>query len=141
MQQAIAYKNQHPEESIHTVADRFHLPYSTFRDHLKGNHDVRGIRTLRNLSVAQEQVLVDKINAYADRGTLLSPRHVKELAQTLSGHTVGVNWTSTFLRRHKQDISSRYYRVQEIARIKADTPENRQAFYKLASTLSQLLQT
>ena len=40
---------------------------------------------------------------------------------------------TTFLWRHKDQVSLRFYRVEELARLKANTPENRQAFLTLVS--------
>jgi len=65
--------------------------------------------------------LLDKINAYADRRTLLAPRHITQLAEALCEHPTGCNWTTTFLKRLSDRIASKYWRVQELARLKADT--------------------
>ncbi|EIW70990.1 hypothetical protein TREMEDRAFT_26974 [Tremella mesenterica DSM 1558] len=131
MDAAIAHKKLHPKQSYTKVAEKFNVPSSTLYDRVTNTHAPRGINTQRNLSVIQETALLDKINSYAARGTLLTPRHIKQLAQILCGHSVGINWTSTFLRRHRDKVSSKYYRIQELSRLKADIPENRQAFYAL----------
>ena len=129
----MAYKKQHPEESFSSLSKRFQLPSSTIHDHFIGSHADKGRRAHRNLSVEQEDAIIDKINAYAERGTLLTPQHINELAAALCESPLGRNWTSTFLRRHADKVSSRFYRIQELARLSADTPENRQAFYALVS--------
>ena len=102
-------------------------------NHFTGTHAVPCHCTLPNLSIKQEDTLITKINAYAERGTLLTPWHVTQLANALSERPVGVNWTSTFLRRHHDQVSLCFYQIQELARLKADTPSNRQAFYALVS--------
>ena len=138
MDSALSYKTEHPSESYRTVAELFEVPKSTLQARHRGTHSFRGRDTPRNLSIAQEDVLIDSINTYAERGTLLTPKHVQQLAIRLYGHDIGVNWTSTFLRRHKDRVSSRFYRVQELARLKADTPSNRRAFLTLVSLLGRV---
>ena len=133
MEEAILFKLEHPQAPYSAIADRFQVPSSTLNDRFRSIHPPRGSHGLRNLSVPQERVLLDKINAYADRGTLLTPRHIHTLAEALSERPLGRNWTSTFLRRHKDEVCSKFYRVQEVARLKADTPPNRQAFYSLVN--------
>jgi len=44
---------------------------------------------------------------------------------------LGVNWVSNFVRRRKDVLHSGFYAYQEAARVKADTPETRRAFYSL----------
>jgi len=44
---------------------------------------------------------------------------------------LGRNWSSTFNWRHKDELHSGFYAFQEAARLKANTPETRQAFYAL----------
>ena len=133
MDAATSYKREHPLESVSSIAARFHVPQSTLRNRLTDTHATPGLCMPRNLSLIQEDILLDKVNAYADRGTLLTPGNIHQLAQALCGHELGRNWTTTFLRRHHDQVSSRFYRVQELARLKADTPSNRAAFLDLVS--------
>ena len=121
MQAAIAYKRDHPQTSLRKLSESFHVPKSTLSDNLNGTHSSNTVPSNRLLSDVQEKVLVDRINAYAQRGTLLSPRHVKELAQRFAEQPVNHNWASSFFRRHKDAISSRYFKIQDAARIKADS--------------------
>ncbi|EIW66170.1 hypothetical protein TREMEDRAFT_35394 [Tremella mesenterica DSM 1558] len=131
MEAAITYKKNNPSESLRKVAARFNVSHVTLHDRLNETHLPSGIRTVRRLSVIQEEAILAKINQYAYRGTLLTPRHVRHFAQSLSTATLGINWTSTFLSRHRDRVSSKFYRVQEIARIQANTSENRVAFLTL----------
>ena len=134
MDAAISYKRQHPSESYLSVSKRFGVAASTLHDRLKDTHLPRGHRGIRKLSADQEDALISEINAYADRGTLLTPQLIAELAHSLGDVRLGRNWTSSFLNRHKDKVSSRFYRVQDLARIKADTPETRAAFLTLVSS-------
>ena len=138
MDKAIEYKHLHPSTSLTELANRTGIPRSTLHDRITNTHLPRGHRTNRNLSIIEEEALLNKITAYADRGTLLTPKNITTMATGLCGHAIGVNWTSTFLHRHKDKISSRFYRVQEIARLRADTPENRGAFLTLVCPFGAL---
>ncbi|WWC94365.1 hypothetical protein V866_001207 [Kwoniella sp. B9012] len=132
---AVAYHKKHPSVHIKDVLKRFKVPKSTFDDHLNGTHSARGVNTARNLTLQQEAALVGTINDFARRGTFLAPRHIRELANRFTEEPVGKNWPSTFIRRHNSDISSKFFRFQEIARIEADTPSNRAAFYELVKSI------
>ncbi|WVQ70356.1 uncharacterized protein L199_008583 [Kwoniella botswanensis] len=92
---------------------------------------LEGERTKRHLSVQQEVALIDKINSYSQRGTHLTPQHIRQLAVAISEEKIGRNWASSFLRRHKEDLSSKYFKIQEASRMKSDTGANRKAFYTL----------
>ena len=133
MQAAFSEKHLSTQKSYRKVADAFEIPSSTLHDRSTGKHASPGERVHRSLSIPQEDALIDKINSYADRGTLLTPAHISDLAKALCDHEMGVNWTTRFLSRHKSRVSSKFYRIQEVARLKADTFENRQAFYALVS--------
>jgi hypothetical protein len=131
MDAAVAYKKAHPRETYNKVAEDHNVPLSTLHDHVKGKHTFPGTTTPRHLSLIQEAALVSKINPYATRGTLLTPRHIKTSVETLCGETIGKNWVGDFIKRQKGTLSSKYYKVQELARVKANTSENRQSFYAL----------
>ena len=138
MDEALEYKRQHPSESYLKLSNRFGIPASTIRDRHHGTHAPQGHNMRRRLSVVQEGVLINTINQYADRGTLLSPKHIHQLAQRLCPDELGQNWTTTFLRRQKDQLSSRFYRTQELARLQAITPETRRAFLSLVSPSSRV---
>ena len=133
MDAAIAYKRQHPSESILSISKRFGVPSSTLYNQINKTYASHEDQSRQNLSVNQEEVLVKQILSYAERGTLLTPRHITELTELLSGHHIGKNWTGKFLERHRDVLTTRFYRVQDAARIKADTPKNREAFLSLVS--------
>ena len=91
MDEAIAHKLEHPQEPIRQVAASSHVASSTLHDRLTGKHGPRGQKGSRVLYVEQEHVLLDKINEYAERGTLLAPSHVRQLATALAGRTLSKN--------------------------------------------------
>ncbi|EIW66440.1 hypothetical protein TREMEDRAFT_65293 [Tremella mesenterica DSM 1558] len=65
------------------------------------------------------------------RGTLLTPRHVEELAEAVCEESLGKNWVGRFVDRHKDVLTSRFYTYQELARLKADKVRTKQVFYDL----------
>ena len=62
------------------------------------------------LDTAQEEALIGLINRLTNRG--LSPTNymVKNLAEEIIGCPVGKNWSSQFVKRHKERLISRYLR-------------------------------
>ena len=133
MDLAIEYKLQHFQESYRAVAQQFSVSHSTLSDRCQDRHLSHQQTVLRHLSRLQELVLVAQINAYAARGTLLTPQHVHELAERIAGGEIGERWVARFLERHSDKISSRYRTYRELGRLQADTPETRRAFYTLVS--------
>jgi len=88
---ALRHRALHPDESLESIAEAEGVPRSTLHDRITGTHVPRGVRANRNLSIAQEGALLDRINAYANRGTLLAPRYITQLAEALCEHPVGCN--------------------------------------------------
>ena len=138
MDEALEYKPQHPSESYSKLSERFGIPPMTIRNRYSGGHAARGTNMVWHLSDVQEDALAGSINSYANRGTLLTPEHVQQLATRLCGNNLGRNWTSTFLRRHKHQVLLHFYKIQELARLKADTPEMRKVFLTLVSLSSRV---
>ena len=131
MELASSHKLLNPSESYESEEERFQLQETTLYYHFKGTHHAAGINTPRALSIKQEHVLVNTISLYASRGTFLTPSHVHELAEALAEQNLGVNWVGRFVQRYKDVIHSSFFLYQEAARLKADMPETRRAFYTL----------
>ena len=85
MDKAIEYKHLHPSTSLTELANRTGIPRSTLHDRITHTHLPRGHRTNRNLSIIKEEALLNKINAYAARGTLLTPKNIATMATGLCG--------------------------------------------------------
>jgi hypothetical protein len=98
MDAAVTYKNQHPSESYASVSDRFNIPKSTLHNRHKHTHLDHVPVARRQLSIAQEGQLLNQINRYASRDTLLTPGHITELAEAIHGARLGQNWTTRFIR-------------------------------------------
>lgn len=73
--------------------------------------------------------------------TRLTPMQTRALYQTsnISLSSIGIDWTNTSVRGQSDRITSKFWRVQELARLKADTPEVRRMFYDIVSTHDALL--
>ena len=61
MDEAVAYKRQHPHESHVNTATCFGVASSTLQDHVTGTHTATGPRSHQNLSFGQEETLLDEI--------------------------------------------------------------------------------
>lgn len=128
MEQAIQYMREHPDLSCTSVAEQFKVDRKTLSNRVSRKTQSRQEAAHRKLSLEAEQVIVDKIQRAASYGALLEPRHVKELAEALSGERVGVNWVSKFVKRHRDQLTSQYFGYKSHARVKANTDEVRRAF-------------
>lgn len=128
---ALEHKINNPRESYQKVADLYGVSKSSLYDRHTGVHSSHTASAPRHLSIVQEEELVKKINEYAERGTLLTPRHVVELAEAVCDGKLGVNWGSRFFQRHCDTIHSRFFSYKELGRLQADIPKTRRAFYYL----------
>ena len=135
MDAAVEYKIENPSESFARVAERFGCTAGTLRNRVLKLHDPHGVNTHRDLSVYQEHALIYEIDLRASRGVWLCPKHIRYLAERIRGEPVGHNWTSRFLARQKDLISSPFYTIKDTARLKDDTAETRKAWYDLVRLL------
>ena len=62
------------------------------------------------LDTAQEEALISLINRLTNRGLPSTNCMVKNLAEEIIGRPVGKNWSSQFVRRHNDRLTSRYLR-------------------------------
>ena len=128
---AVKYKRQNPCESYPSLGRRFEVPKSTLYDQVRGISASHGMSAPRLLSLEPQRVLIDKINGYATRGTLLTAPQVRAFAQAICGEHVGINGVGCFVERHKDVTPPTFFAYQEAARLKANTPKTRRAFYSL----------
>ena len=78
----------------------------TLRDHWTATHLSLAETVNQHLSPAQEDALVDKVIDCASRGTLLTPRHIHNLAAAVGGEQIGENWVARFVDYHSDKLSS-----------------------------------
>ncbi|ODN97059.1 hypothetical protein I350_08038 [Cryptococcus amylolentus CBS 6273] len=121
---AIEHIKEHPNKSIRQIAREFQVPKSTLANRQRGIHTLRSDGARHILSKVQEEQLIRKINDYASKDTLLTPGHIKELAEKLNGQKVGIHWGDRFIRRHKDRLASCFNGHSEHGRHQANTEEN-----------------
>jgi hypothetical protein len=115
--------------SIRQAARIFSVPNSTLRDRLLGSKSQADIRANgHKLSENEEISLLKWILSMDDRGSAPRPSMVADMANLLLAkrgetpiQTVGVNWTTTFVKRHPI-LSSRYSRRLNYERAKNEDP-------------------
>ena len=73
-----------------------------------------------NLTPAQEEVLVDRINTLSARGLPPTPQFVKNLVQKMVQKVVGDHWMIRFVQRHDDTLESIYLDSIDYARRVAD---------------------
>lgn len=125
---ALEHKINNPRERYQKVAVLYEVSKSSLYDRHTGVHSSHTISTPRHLSIVQEGGLVKKINRYAERSTLLIPRHALEFAEAVYGGEMGVKSGSQFIQRPCNTIHSRFFSYKELGRLQADIPEIRRAF-------------
>jgi len=131
MAEALQEKHQHPKITYAELSKRFHIPPTTISDRFNGRHADRAASASQALPAIVETALVDKINKYAKRGTLLSPRHVHELAEAVSGDPLGVELDVAL---HSTTLPSNCLSILPISRTRTNTPETKRAFCNLVSS-------
>ena len=72
------------------------------------SHDQYASEFKQRLNNTQEKALIAQINRLTDCGIPLTARIVRNLAEEVIGSSVGKNWTSDFVRRHKNELKSLY---------------------------------
>ncbi|OXC61935.1 hypothetical protein AYX13_07020 [Cryptococcus neoformans] len=84
------HKINNPRESYQKVADLYEVLKPSLYDRHTGVHSSHTTSAPRRPSIVQEEELVNKINGYAERSTLLTPRHAVECAEAVDGGEIGV---------------------------------------------------
>jgi hypothetical protein len=124
--------------SIREAARRFDVPYSTLRDRRHGHIFHVDIRANgHKLTQNEEESLEKWILSMDDRGSAPRPSMVADMANLLLSRrgetpiqTVGVNWTTTFVKRHP-NLSYRYSKRYNYERAKNEDPKVIQAWFDL----------
>ena len=87
------------------------------------------------LTIAEEQQLIQTINNLTNRGIPPTPQMVKNLAEEVIGRMVGKNWTSDFVKRHKDELKSLYLQNIDHQRTKAEYAPMFKFFFDLVVPL------
>jgi transposase-like protein len=90
----------------------------------------------QRLTNAQEEVLIDQINKLTVRKMPQTSQIVRNMAEEIIGDVVGKNWTSQFVKRHKDRLTSLYLRNIDNMRAKSEYPPMFAHFYQLVRVIS-----
>jgi hypothetical protein len=83
----------------------------------------------RQLTDAQEDILIGHINKLSDRGLPPTPQIVKNIAEEIAHVALGKNWVPRFCQRHQDRLKSVYLRTINHKRKIADNSHHFQHFY------------
>jgi hypothetical protein len=93
--------NGHPVLSIRHAATTFGVPQSTLTDHFNSKLTHREAHVdEQNLTVAQEEVLVEWIKVMGQCGLPLTPSAVSDHTYKIMGAPVGKSWGQQFMKQH-----------------------------------------
>ena len=129
IQMAIAAWNEKKFKSILKAAKVFEVPETTLRERLAGIKPRSETRANGyKLTEIEEKSLVKQLLDADKRGFAIRPEFLRGMAQILlrerlhdSTATLGVNWTSTFVKRHSE-LRTRYNRRITYQRAKQEDP-------------------
>jgi hypothetical protein len=124
--------------SIRQAARCFNVPESTLRTRLNGTIFRADVRANSHKLTENEEISLEKWILDMDaRGAAPRPSMVADMANLLLAkrgetpiQTVGVNWTTTFVKRHP-NLSSRYSKRYNYERAKNEDPKIIQAWFDL----------
>ena len=93
----------------------------------------RGHESQRKLNDKQEEELVSYINIHhlCERCLPPTPKIVANIAQELCGRRLSKSWSSRFVARHKHRLDARYLNTIDLARHRADSRSNYEAYFAL----------
>jgi len=89
----------------------------------------------QKLNSMQEEVLLDHINKLSNRGIPPTPQILKNIAEEISGKTLGHNWVTRYIERYRDRITSVYLCGIDHKRKKADNSHYFKMFYDLVCVL------
>lgn len=92
------------------------------------------------LSHHQDKVLLELVRRLTSNGLPPTPKLVRQLAKDLSGIMPGKCWSNRWMNRHQDQLGSGYLKGFDLARKKADSHWQYQAYFELVITLI-ILQT
>ena len=130
---AVEFYRQNPGTKYAPVARKFEVSRDTLRRRVNGGRPAKGRpATFSNLSKAEEEALCDYVDRMNKTQNPISKKDVTDAANSIlkersgelnsQAHTVGVHWTSRFLRRH--NISEQVLDAKNKKRKAADNRES-----------------
>ena len=131
---AISDLESQERPKVAPIARKYALVESTLRWRWNGRSMSRAAAASeyrRRLTSAQEEILIGRINQLANRGLPPTLRMVRNLAEEMLSDSVGINWTTKFVHRHKDRLKSLYLRNIDSERSKAEYLPLFKLFYDL----------
>ena len=101
------------------------------RFHAKTSSLAQGAESRRMLNDKQEEELINYIHHLCERCLPPTPKIVANVAQELCGRKLSRNWSSRFVARHKHRLDARYLNTIDLARHKADSRSNYEAYFAI----------
>ena len=140
--QAIENQEKAP---MRVVARTYSVPYSTLRTRLHGTLNRAESRAnSHKLTEIEEESLLKWIVSMDDRGGAPRPSTVREMADLLLAKrgstridTVGLNWVTKFIKRHPDQLKSRFSRRYDYQRAKQENPRVIQQWFDLIQATIQ----
>ena len=87
----------------------------------------------QRLTTTQEEVLIRHINRLTYRGIPPTSQMVRNFAEEMIHDCVGHSWTSDFVRRHRDRLTSQYLHNIDKKRVNAESIPLFKQFYNLVS--------
>ena len=131
---AIADLNRQLKPNYDRTAKAYGLVTSTLRRRHKGitmSREAAKSEYWQNLTSAQEEVLIGRINYMTDRAIPPTPAFVKSLAEEIIQRPIGKNWVAEFVKRHQDRLKSVYLRNIDQKRVKSEYAPSYQLCYDL----------
>ena len=94
--------------------------------------------SIQRLNNNQEKILLDTINRYTERNIPPTAQMVTNFAEEILQSSVGKNWTSQFVYRHRKALKSVYLRNIDKERVKSEYLPSYEYYFELVSYLSLL---
>jgi hypothetical protein len=128
--------NSQVAPNIGATATKYGVHRSTLSRRFRGKTVSRVIflsQSIQRLNNHQEKVLIRNINRYTSRGIPPTPQIVRNFAEEMIQSSVGKNWVSAFIRRHKDVLMSKYLKCMDSNRFRAEYRPSFEYFYALVS--------
>jgi hypothetical protein len=133
MEAALADLRSSSSRNISSTAKKYGVTRSALskRLHAKTFSSAQGAESRRVLNDKQEEELINYIHHLCERCLPPTPKIVANIAQELCGRKPSKNWSSRFVARHKHRLDARYLNTIDLARHRADSRSNYEAYFAI----------
>ena len=133
MEAALAELNSSTSPCIAAVARKYGIKRTTLSRRWKGVTTTRAqaAEDKRFLNNQQEQQLIQHIRQLCDRCLPPTPAIMVNIASRLAGRTPGGKWCSRFVKRHKDELDSRYLNSLDLERHHADSITSYEQYFSI----------